>query len=375
MKKVLSASLAFIMVLALFVTGCGSSTPKDDDIVITMSASGDASGDSNISSDATLTYGLANFFAQSTQVYYDAIYGSYYGSSFWSMSTGTDASGNATSTMADTFKENLIESMESIMVLKAHASEYGVSLSDEDEATITEAATEFMEENSDKANKALGASQEIVEEYLRLTTYQTRMQEAIYAQADLSTIDEADAAARTFTYAKIPLTSTDASGNATEITGDELTEYETSAQEIVDKATESGDLESQLTGAGLTAQTYSYTRNETSMASEVIDAADQLSEGQITMVEVEGDAIYIIRLDSEYDESATESNMQSLISQAQQNYYYELVDEWKSQMNFEVDEDAWDQISFAVMYTTVSEEESADASADAESSDASADAE
>ena len=367
MKKVLSVSLACIMVLALFVTGCGSSTPKDDDIVITMSAS----GDSDISSDATMTYGLVNFYAQSTQVYYDAIYGSYYGSSFWSMSTETDASGNAISTMADSFKTNLLESLEAIMVLEAHASEYGVSLSDEDEAAITEAATEFMEENSDKASKALGATQEIVEEYLRLTTYQTRMQEAIYEEADLSSIDEADAAARTFTYAEIPLTSTDASGNAVEITGDELTEYETSAQEIVDKATESGDLESQLTGAGLTAQTYSYTRNETSMASEVIDAADQLSEGQITMVEVEGDAIYIIRLDSEYDESATESNMQSLISEAQQNYYYELVEEWMGQMNFEVDEDALDQISFAVMYTTVSEDESADA----ESSNASADAE
>ena len=362
MKKLISTALACIMLLSAFVTGCGSA--NSDAALITMSASGDAA----VSADATLSYGVANFYTQSTQVYYDAIYGAYYGSSFWSMSTGTDASGNATSTMADSLKENLLESLEAMMVLKAYAPQYGVSLSDEDESKISEAAAEFISENSDKANKAMGATQEIVEEYLRLMTYQTRVQEAIYAEADVS-IDEADAAARTFTYAKIPLTTTDASGNATTITGDELTEYENSAQAIVDASTESGDFENELTGAGLTAQTYSYTRNDTGMDSSVLEAVDTLSEGECTMVEVEGDAIYLIRLDSAYDEEATQSNIESLTEQAQQNYYYEVLDELMAQMKFEVNEKLWDKVSFDVMYTTVSDE-SADASGDSNSADA-----
>ncbi len=366
MKKLISTALAMIMMLSLLVTGCGS--PKDDAAVVKMTASGDA----EVSADATLTYGVANFYMQTTQVYYDAVYGSYYGSSFWSMAVGTDASGNATSTMADSLKDSMLESLEAMMVLRAYAPLYNVSLSDEEEEAITQAAEQFISDNTDKANKAMGASQAIVEEYLRMTAYQTKMQEAIYAEADVD-IDEADAAARTFSYAKIPLTSTDASGNATTITGDELAEYEASAQAIVDNVAAGSDFETELTGNGLTAQTYSYTKNDTGMDSAVLEAADGLSEGEVTMAEVEGDAIYLIRLDSAYDEEATQANIESLTQQAQQSYYYQVVDELMAKMNFEVNEDLWDKIPFDVMYTTVSNESgdaSTDSSADAASSDA-----
>ena len=144
-----------------------------------------------------VTLGIANFAARFQQAGYDDFYVAYFGENVWS----SDLYGNG-STMQETIKDSVMESLEDMYVLKLHMDEYDVVLTDEEEAAISDAAAAFLSDNSDDAIEALGATQEIVEEYLQLSTIQHKMYDAIIADADTEVTDE-EAKTSAYSYVNI----------------------------------------------------------------------------------------------------------------------------------------------------------------------------
>lgn len=349
MKKITAVILAFVLTMGL-LCGCGSKVSAEDTVAtLTPTASGDA---------ITITYGEANFFSQYMQIYYDAMYSSFYGTGFWNISV--DASGEAT--MADEMRSQFLDEVEQMVILNAHAADYNIALSEEDETKISEAAAQFMEDNDAKTLELLGATQEIVENYLRMLTVENRMQQAIYAEADV-TIDEADALTRTFSYVTISKTATDASGNAIDYS-DAAESLGEMMQEINGQDAEA--FSTLATQQGYAASTYSYAANDVGMEAEVIEAADGLDENDITMIETDN-AYYILHLDSAYDEAATEATREQLIADAQQAYFTEVYNNYLAGYEIEVNEDVLAQISFDAYYSIKAvEENSAAASGDAQ---------
>ena len=343
MKRFLTAGMALVMAAAMTLTGCGS--VSSDTTLATLG-------------DQTITYGVANFYVQYMESIYDTYYLSYYGDDMWS----SDLTGSG-STMEETTRESLLDSIASMYRLDAHAEEYGITLTDEQQTQIKEAAAEFMSSNSDKALKQMGATEEIVEETIRLMLMNTLVTDAIYNAADVNVTDE-EAACRTITYATISLAgTTDASGDTTELTDEEKESLRTQAADIVKEA-KASDFETAVSNNNLESDTYSYNKTDTGMDQEVFDYADTLSEGEIGTVETD-DSIYIIRLDSEYDKEASETKKESLITQAQQDYYDEIYSGWQDETEFTVDETVWAKVSFKHLYSIVSTStESGDASGD-----------
>lgn len=326
-KKVVALLLTTAALMGMTLTGCGNKM-NEDAAFATLD-------------DTTITMGVANFCAKYQQAMYDSFYMSYFGEDMWDK----DLYGNG-STMTQDVKDDVAENLEEMYLLKAHMEEYGISLSDEEEAAITKAAEDFIAANSKDAIKQIGAENiENVKEMLRLNTIQNKMHDRIIEDADAEVTDE-EAAQRTFSYVVINTDGyTDDDSNHVEYTEDEVAGLKDTAAAIA--AAE--DFDTAVTDAGYTVSTASYGSAEdedSTMDTAVLEAADALSEGQVSGVVETDSAFYVLRLDSEYDEEATASKKEEMISQKQEDYYNDILDGWKEAAKWTVNEDEWAKVTF-----------------------------
>lgn len=339
MKKILSLALAVSMTAAVALTGCGDRI-NDNDVVATLDGE-------------DIPLGLANFMAQYTAVSYDAMYLTYMGEDMW-----TSDPNNAGVTMTDSVRNGIMNQLQTNYLLDAHMEDYGVSITDEEMAAMEQAADAFLESNSDEAIKAMGATKEYIVEMLRLNLVQTKMQQAIYDTVDTEVSDE-EAAQRTFSYIRISTEGHyDDNGNYVSYTEDELAELDESAEKTAMEA--SDDFEKAAEDNGYTVSTYSYGDDEIdedgavtgSMDISVIQAADALSEGQVSeLIEVEGKGYYILRLDQEMDQEATDKKKDEIVSERQSDKYNEVVEGYKDACEWEINEKQLKKINFDELYT------------------------
>ena len=125
-----------------------------------------------------------------------SLYRSFYGQDVdvWEM----DMYGNG-QLYGDQVKESLLQDVKHMLLEQAHMADYGVELTDDDKAAISAAADAFLAENDEKTLAEMSATKENVETMLTLRTIQTRMEEAMGADADPVVSDE-EAAQRDVAY-------------------------------------------------------------------------------------------------------------------------------------------------------------------------------
>ena len=184
-KKFAAIILMSTMIGTMSLSGCGG--VNKDAVAITMT--------SDDKDAIEVTMGYANFAARIQQAGYDSVFASYYGDDYWT----NDSYAKDGKNMQESIKDSVLESIETQYLLEKHMSDYGVEITEEDQAAIKKAAEQFMSDNSKAALKEVGATQEYVERYLYLQTVEKRMKAAISATADTNVSDE-EAAQRTFSY-------------------------------------------------------------------------------------------------------------------------------------------------------------------------------
>ncbi len=133
----------------------------------------------------SISLGYGNFMARYMQAMYDQVYGSYYGSDMWD-----EDMSDSGQTLEEDVKDGVIETIEAEYVLVAHATDYGISLTDDEISQIEAAADEFLDSNSEEAIKQVGASREYLITYLTNQEIASRMQDAIYEEADVTVTEE-----------------------------------------------------------------------------------------------------------------------------------------------------------------------------------------
>lgn len=338
MKTVGVAALA----AATLFTGCGSLNP--DAILVTINT-GDGTKD-------TISLGYGNFVARYQQSMYDQYLLSYYGESMWT----TDMSGTG-STFEDDTKESVLEEMEEQYLAKIHAADYEITLSEEQNTAIAEAAAKFIADNSKETLEELGATEEYVKEYLEYRTYYSLVSEAAKEASDADITDEA-CWMRTFSYVSFDTSgTTDEDGNPVELTEDEITDMKAQAKQL----STSEDFDATVEELGLTAQTYSYLKGEeedTDMDMSIIEAAEALGEGEISeVIEVDGVGFYVIRIDSDHDEEASQTKRESLQTEA----FDSLMETWKTAITWKVSDKAWSKVKFDALFQATQTEEAEDA--------------
>lgn len=297
--------------------------------------------------ETEVTLGVPNFAARLQQAYSDDVYSYYFGGSAWE----SDFSGTGVTMQEDT-KNRVMDSMFAMYTLDAHAGEYGVALSKEEQAQITETASAFIEANSKEALEEFGADQEIVEEYLRLMTIQAKMREAIIVDVDTNVSDE-EANTSAYSYVRVSKTTyTDADGNSAEYTEEEL---ETLGETVAAFAAEAkeGTLEDAADAHAYTVSTGTFTADDEALDAAVLAALRGLEEGAVSDAIDTENAYYVVRLDAKTDAAATEATRESIIGDREDALYEEVLSGWQAEHTWEVKEDVWGKVSFDRLFTTV----------------------
>ena len=338
-KRVMAMLLTGTVLTGMMVSGCGSAISDTAEFAKL--------------GDTTITMGVANFFAKYQQAVYDSYYMAFFGEDMWN----SDLYGSG-QTLTEDMKENVAESLQDLYTLKAHMSDYDISLSDDEEAAITKAAEDFVADNSKAAIKQIGAENiENVKEMLRLQTIQKKMHDRIIQDADTTVTDE-EVAQRTFSYVTVAAEHTyDEDGNEIEPSEEEIA----AAKATADAIAGAEDFDTAVTGAGLTVSTASYgsaSDESSSFDTAVLEAADALKEGEVSGTIEAGETYYVLRLDSEFDEAATESKREELISQKEEDYYNDILDGWKEADDaaFVINEEEWAKVVFVDRFKAPEEE-------------------
>ena len=331
---------------ATAVTGCSGSI-NTDAVVATV-------GDDEIS------LGVANFYARMTQGQYETYYASMMGTTgdaMWTQEAGEDQ------TYEESVKDGLLENLENMYLISQHAADYEVSLTEEEEDAIAEAAAQFDEDNTDEAKETVSGYRKDIEEFLRLATIQTKMDSKMREGVDEEVSDE-EAAQKAMQYVFFSYTTTDDSGNTTELTDEEKESLKTDAQSLVDRVNAGEDISTVAEELGQTAYDLTFDSESTSPNEDLIAAVDAFdTEGQVTDVIEADDGLYVGRLTSLLDRDATDQKKTSIVEERRQEQYDSLLEEWRNDTDIKVDEKVWDKVDFedtgVTIITSETEEETA----------------
>lgn len=326
--------------------------------------------------DEEISLGTANFilrYQQAETYYMMQSYGLISeGSSMWDSAVDSG-------TYGDQFKDGIKDDIVEMVLLRQHASEYDVSISEENQEKIETAAQTIMENNAD-AMEQIGATQENVEEMLELYTYKTIMKDPMVEDTDREVSDE-EAAQTRITYSRIKLTGTDDDGNTTDLTDEEKAALKEECQELLDQVKASADpanedisaLAEAIDEDFLTSGVDYSTNDEedTTIDDAVKEAVSTLSDGQVYDGIIETDEYYyLVRLDQMFDEEATETEKESIISEREDENYDSKVEEWKDATTIE-EKSAWKNLTVTDKDAYVVKTADTDTSSTSESTSAS----
>ncbi len=338
LKKIAVILLSAVILPSFAAAGCGKS--------IDMSAAAATLDGKDIS------MGLANFMAQYQAVQMDSYLLSYYGEDMWSQDSGDGT------TMTESVKKSVMENLQDCYLLDAHTADYDISLTEDEKKAITDAAAKFIEDNSADAIKTMGATQETVEEMLRIQTIQSKMRKAIEAEIDTN-VSAKECAQKTFSYVSFakPGVNEAIANNDSDTEKETEEDVKAKAEAFLEAAAE--NMEDAAETGEYTILTCSYgdgdlteEDNTTSLDVSVLQAADKLKEGKLSDAVVETETnYYVLRMDSLDDKEAAEKKKESILSQRRDDKYEEKLKEYKDSCKWSIHEDAWEKVNFDELYT------------------------
>ena len=336
--KKIAAMVLTASVMAGLMAGCGASAGS----VVARAGS------------EAVTYDLVYFMSRYEQASMDDLYRSYFGESVWD----EDLYGSG-STMEEETKNDVMDYLHELYTLadEDHMAEYGVALTEEEEAAIKEAASAFISANSKEALKEMGASQELAEKMLRLFTIKSDMHAAIIAGADTEVSDE-EANMRGYTYIRQGIDSYYDSSSASYVayTEDEIAEMQAAMESFALYLATGADLEEAAEQYDYTTHYGTYDADDTSLDADVRAALETMEVGDVSSLIVTDSYLYIVRLDTECDEEATEENRADIIEERQETLYDDTLAAWQEGDGWSVSQKYLDKISFKNTFTQETEE-------------------
>lgn len=337
MKRKATAALALALAMSTVLGGCGTSADLDPNA--TIATLDDSTG---------VTLGEFNLYLRYQQAQMEY----YYASLFGTQNIYSQDMYGTGEIYGETAKETLVENFNTFYVLEAEAPNYGVELSEDEQAAITEAAGSFIEANTEDTLNALGVDQNSAERLLTLLTISEKMYDVLTADVDTEVSDE-EAAQKSISYLYISTdgTETDGDGNTIELTDEEKAEKKELLQTILDEAAESGDLDAAAENHDLSAIDTTYGANSTTPIEEVRTAADALEEGEVSdIIEVDG-GYYGVMMVSTFDEEATQTEKESIIQDRMDDLYTEQCETLAANHTFTTNNDVMALLTFDRVYT------------------------
>ena len=307
-----------------------------------------------------IVLGVANFYARMQQAQYETYYAGMMGTTGEAMWTQEVEEGK---TYEDTTKESTLKAIEDMYLLKQHAADYQVELTDDDKKAIKKAAEAFVEDNTLEDKEVVSGYEKYVKTFLELATIQAKMNAPMKEGVDEEVSDE-EAAQKSMQYVLFSYNKTDEEGNSEAMTDDEKSALKETAEEFAEdlKNSDGKDLEAAASEADLEVQTATFDSESTSPTADLVKAADALEEGDVTGIVESDNGIYVAKLTSNLDREATDAKKESIVEERKQEQYDSLLEQWRKDTKITEHEKVWKKVKFEKQGVTIvqNEEEGAD---------------
>lgn len=333
-KRVTALGLAGMLAVT-GLTGCGSM--NNDDVVATV-------GESEIK------LGVANFYARMQQAQYETYYAGMMGTTgeeLWAKETDGK-------TYEQSVKSDMIKSLENMYILEQHASEYDVVLSEDEKKAIDKAAEEFDENNALEDKEAVSGYNKYVKKVLELLTIQSKMEDAMTADVDTEVSDD-EAAQKAMKYVFYSYTK-DENDSTSTMSETEKTEVKKRATDFAEKLKNSDtkDIDAVASEAGMEVQTATFDSESTSPTADLVKAADALTaEGDVTDAIETDSGIYVAKVTSFLDRTATDAKKQSIVEERKKDQYDDLLKKWRKKTDINLNKRVWKKVDFQKQGVTV----------------------
>lgn len=298
--------------------------------------------------DEKITLGTANMMLRMNQAQMRSYYAMFGGST-----TGIwDQEGEDGKTYGESTKDDIMEQLHNMVLLKQHAADYDVSVTEDEQQKIKDAAAKFMESNDQETLEKLAVSQSDIETILEYYTYQNKMFDPMTADVDTN-VEDAEAAQSRITYASVSIEDKeDEEGNQVALSDEEKQEKKDQAQQILDKlnsqedpAAADMDALAKEVDETLSASSTTFGSDDTNLDDKLKEAVKDLTDGQAASQVIEGEkAYYVARMDSVLDEDATQTKKDSIVSERQQEAYDKLLEDWGEETKMEVEKKVWKKV-------------------------------
>ena len=282
----------------------------------------------------------ALFYTRMLQEQWEQAYYENFGSDMWEQEASEDGR-----TLEEMLKADVMSLLTELHLLENHAEEYGVQLTEEEQAVIADRAQNFMESNTQAVLEAAGATRESVECYLSRNELAGKTAEQIQ-NAYEPQLKEEDARVGKLTYCLFSTRGTyDLEGNHTPFTDEEILQIEQEAQQFAARAQELGDISAAGEEASHTAiDAYFNDSTDGGVHPDVADAVRAMETGKVSDAIRTDDGWYVVQRVSDFDESATEDNLEAMIQQAKEEYLLELEAEWEKETPLVIEEEVWNGV-------------------------------
>ncbi len=324
MKLTRKSSMVALLILAVcFSTLAGCSRKATEDYATTVVAK---YGDEKIYLDE------ANFYAKLSQYQYEAMYAM---GSYWKTELTTGY------TYEDSVKDDAMSKVLQTRILCGQAEALGVSLTDEDKATIEKAAADFKESEE---GTALAVSDELVKEIFTQNALANKVRAAMITDTDTK-VDEEDFACRDMDCIVVYPSETEDGAEDTvdeEKTAAEIEQYLADGEKVDDIYKKYDEDVYSL----YKFSDYAICKNDEYPFSEELFAMKEVGEVDTVFDESTGN-YYVFRLTALTDDDATEDAIASEIKEREDANFKTKYEELKKDAkSFKVDEDVWAEIVF-----------------------------
>ena len=319
-----AAALLMTAVLGVAaLTGCGQKKLDGRQTALTVNGE-------------NVTLGTVSFESHYEAALIYTYYGSFIGDSGY---FDTDNGSDDGKTVGQDMVTRGAESIRDDVLIKQHAEEYGVSLSDEQTAKIDEVAQTVIDKNDPKELEKLGITKDDVVYSLTLDTIAAEMLDPMAADIDTEVTDE-EAQQTSVTY--VGMVAADKEGENGESIEEQNEETKATLQTILDKIKEEDDIaaadidkiaksvDESFSGT----QVYFSTNEENPYTVDpvVADAVRGLQDGEVydgVLTNADASRFFIVRLDKTFDELATEQQKGKIITERKQARHDELLEQWR----------------------------------------------
>ena len=326
--KITTAALCFVLA-AVLCSGCGKKGIDGSAVVSTVNGE-------------EIPLGMVSFYSRYQQASIYSLYMSSFGmSDFFDGVIDDEESEEFGLTYGESLRKTALQEIENMVIVREHAEEYGVSLTDEEKASIEEAAQSFIDSNDDEIKEKIGASKEQIVELMELLKIREKMRGPMTDNVDRD-IDTDSIKQASLTYSRIARSDKGQTPEGEEPQADE------SSQEYQDALTflnqmlemddpgsadmvELADLVNEDFGTASGHWTIS-DPTDTYLNTVLVDAVQGLADGEVVdHIVVTDDAYYVVRMDLNYDEERTNTQTKLLISDRRREIFNELLDGWREE--------------------------------------------